>query len=378
MPGSSSRGLTGDLQALFDVGTCAGMTDGELIDRFQEVGGEHGEQAFEALVTRHGPMVLGVCRHFLTDPLALHDAFQATFLVLARRAGAIRDRECVGSWLYGVALRVAARGRANSIRREIRDRRVLGAVRSVVLPLLESRAGASIERADGAAVVHQEVGRLPEKYRSPVVLCYLEGLTHEEAATRLGCPVGTVRSRLSRARSTLRFRLTRRGISAPSAIGPLAAWLVGDAAASAAAAASAVLPEQLASSVARTATQFTFGQSAAAGSLPVAAAELAQGVLTTMLLKKLTIAGCVVLSLGIATTGGGALLLGRTHAQDPKPAADESGGEMRLSDRYSVRKPTTGALRRPVDVDPQLAKLLAAARAGRCAEGLLRRRAHDS
>jgi RNA polymerase sigma factor (sigma-70 family) len=359
MPGSSSQGLTGDLQALFDVGTCAGMTDGELIDRFQEVGGEHGEQAFEALVTRHGPMVLGVCRHFLTDPVALHDAFQATFLVLARRAGAIRDRECVGSWLYGVALRVAARGRANSIRREIRDRRVLGAVRSVVLPLLESRAGASIERADGAAAVHQEVGRLPEKYRSPVVLCYLEGLTHEEAATRLGCPVGTVRSRLSRARSTLRFRLTRRGISA---IGPLAAWLLSDTAASTAAAASAVLPAQLAPAVARTATQFTFGQPAA-GSLPVAAAELAQGVVTTMLLKKLTIAGCVVLSLGIATTGGGALFLGRTHAQDPKPAADGSGGEMRLSDRYSVRKPTTGALPRPVDVDPQLAKLLAAARA---------------
>jgi RNA polymerase sigma factor (sigma-70 family) len=363
MPGSSSQALTDDLQFLFDVGTFAGLTDGDLIDRFREVGAADGERAFEALVTRHGPMVLGVCRHFLTDPVALHDAFQASFLVLARRGGAIRNRESVGSWLYGVALRVAARGRVYSIRREIRDRRVIAAVRSTVVPTHESRADASVEVADGAAVVHQEVGRLPEKYRSPVVLCYLEGMTHEEAAARLGWPVGTVRSRLSQARSMLRVRLTRRGITAPSAIGPVAAWLVRDTAPSMAAAGSSVLPAGLAPSVARAATRFAFSQTAAAGSLPAAAAELAQGVLTTMLLKKLTIAGCIVLSLGIATTGGGALLLGRTHAQDPKPAADESGGEMRLSDRYSVRKPTTGALPRPVDVDPQLAKLLAAARA---------------
>ena len=84
MPGSSSQALTDHLQTLFDVGTCAGLTDGDLIDRFREVGAEDGERAFEALVTRHGPMVLGVCRHFLTDPVALHDAFQATFLVLAQ------------------------------------------------------------------------------------------------------------------------------------------------------------------------------------------------------------------------------------------------------------------------------------------------------
>ncbi len=353
MSGSSSQALTDHLQSLFDVGTCTGLTDGDLIDRFREVGAEDGERAFEALVTRHGPMVLGVCRHFLTDPVALHDAFQATFLVLARRAGAIRNRESVGSWLYGVALRVAVRGRANSIRREIRDRRAIEAARSVAVPLLEARGGACVDGADGAAVVHQEVGRLPEKYRSPVVLCYLEGLTHEEAATRLGWPVGTVRSRLSRARSTLRFRLTRRGITAPSAFGPLAAWLVRDTAPSMAAAGSSVLPAQLAPSVARAATRFTFSQSVATSSLQVGATELARGVLTIMLLKKLTIAGCVVLSLGIATVGGGALLIGRTQAQDPKPGADGSRGE--------IRKPTPAAFTRPADVDPQLAKLLAAA-----------------
>ena len=225
----------------------------------------------------------------------------------------------------------------------------------MAVPLLESRGGVCVESADGAAVIHQEVGRLPEKYRSPVVLCYLEGLTHEEAATRLGWPVGTVRSRLSQARSTLRFRLTRRGITAPSAFGPLAAWLVRDTAPSVAAAGSSVLPAQLAPSVARAATRFAFSQSVATGSLPVAATELAQGVLTTMLFKKLTIAGCVVLSLGIATVGGGALLIGRTYAQDPKPGPDGSRGE--------IRKPTTAAVNRPADDDPQLTKLLAAAHA---------------
>jgi RNA polymerase sigma factor (sigma-70 family) len=356
MPISCSQALTDHLQSLFDVGTCSGLTDGELIERFREGGGKDGERAFEALVTRHGPMVLGVCRHFLTDPVALHDAFQATFLVLARRAGAIRNRESVGSWLYGVALRVAARGRATSIRREIRDRRAIAAARCAVVPLIESRAGASVEGADGAEVVHQEVGRLPEKYRSPVVLCYLEGLTHEEAAARLGWPVGTVRSRLSWARNTLRFRLTRRGITAPSAAGPLLAWLVSDTAGRAAAAAPSVLPEGLAPSVARAATRFAFSQSVATGSLPVVAMELAQGVLTTMLLKKLTITGCVILSLGIATAGGGSLLFGRTQKEDPKPAAGGTGGD--------IRNPATPAVTKTVDdVDPELAKLLEAARA---------------
>ena len=139
---------------------------------------------------------------------------------------------------------------------------------------------------------------------------------------------------------------------------PLDRWLRGLSVTrlpSVAAAGSSVLPAQLAPSVARAATRFAFSQSVATGSLPVAATELAQGVLTTMLFKKLTIAGCVVLSLGIATVGGGALLIGRTYAQDPKPGADGSRGE--------IRKPTTAAVNRPADDDPQLTKLLAAAHA---------------
>src|SRR5581483_9116524 len=115
---------------------------------------------------RHGPMVLGICRNFLDDPGDVHDAFQATFLVLARRAGAIRKRDAVGSWLYGVAVRVAARARVASIRRRIRDRRTIAAAGTIAADGTDRRDPSRVEREDGAAIVHQEVGRLPEKYRA--------------------------------------------------------------------------------------------------------------------------------------------------------------------------------------------------------------------
>lgn len=129
MSRAATSTLGDQLAGLFGVGTCAGLSDGELLERFRTCRDEAGERAFEALVTRHGPMVLGVCRHCLDDEAEAHDAFQAVFLVLARRAGAIRKGESVGSWLYGVAVRVSARARAASIRRKVRDRRVLAAAR---------------------------------------------------------------------------------------------------------------------------------------------------------------------------------------------------------------------------------------------------------
>ncbi len=133
MPHASTQSLTSQLESLFDSGTCAGMTDGELLDRFRTSRDEGGERAFESLVTRYGPMVLGICRGFLDDPTDVHDAFQAVFLVLARRAGAIRKSESVGSWLYGVTVRVAARARATAIRRRVRERRVLAAASAAAL-----------------------------------------------------------------------------------------------------------------------------------------------------------------------------------------------------------------------------------------------------
>ena len=123
MAGATARAFGEPLETLFGAGTCAGLSDGQLLARFLAGRDEAGELAFEVLVKRHGPMVRGVCRQVLDDPNDVHDAWQAVFLVLARRADAIRNRESVGSWLHGVAVRVAARARVSAIRRGIRDRR---------------------------------------------------------------------------------------------------------------------------------------------------------------------------------------------------------------------------------------------------------------
>jgi len=189
-----------------DVGA---LTDDDLVERFLGQGGEEAEDAFRELVVRHGPMVLGVCRHVLDQHQDAEDAFQATFLVLARKAGSIRDRRVLGSWLYEVAYRIAVRARAHAVRRRTQERQ--GAEMSVTAP--EYDAGWNELRP----VLHEEVNRLPEKYRTPVVLCYLEGKTNEEVAQMLRWPVGTVKGRLSRARELLRSRLTRRGLALSAA-----------------------------------------------------------------------------------------------------------------------------------------------------------------
>ena len=132
MAGATVRAVHEPFQTLFGAGTCAGLSDRDLLARFIAGRDEAGELAFEVLVKRHGPMVQGVCRHVLDDPSDVHDSFQAVFLVLARRAGAIRNRDSVASWLYGVALRVAARARVSAIRRGVRDRRTARAARANV------------------------------------------------------------------------------------------------------------------------------------------------------------------------------------------------------------------------------------------------------
>src|SRR5262249_7047902 len=152
---------------------------------------------------RFGPIVLGVCRRVLRNPSDVEDAFQATFLVFVRRAPALRDRALLGDWLYGGAHPGATPARMDAGRREERDR---GAGQ----PSTIDEFGAA-EHAEALAMLDDEVARLPEKFRAPLVLCYFEGRTHEEAARRLAWPVGTVRSRMARARDLLRARLTRRG-----------------------------------------------------------------------------------------------------------------------------------------------------------------------
>ncbi len=162
------------------------------------------EVAFAALLARHGPLVLGACRRLLANPADVEDAFQATFLVLVRKAGSLRDRRLLGAWLYKVAYRIALRARAEANKRTPRE------PEAVATFLADD-----LERRELRQVIDEEIVRLPRRFRGPVVLCYLEGLNHEEAAQRLGCPQGTVNSRLAAARERLRVRLSRRGL-APS------------------------------------------------------------------------------------------------------------------------------------------------------------------
>src|SRR5262249_34111246 len=160
-------------------------TDRQLLQRFAS---GHDETAFTALVGRHGPMVLGVCRRVLHSIHDAEDAFQATFLVLARKAGSVRQPDALGNWLYGVAYRTALEARTRAAKRRAREREL--AEEPPVEP------GGAIDWSDLRAVLDGEVNRLPDKYRSPFVLCYLEGRTNEEAARLLRCPKGTILSRL--------------------------------------------------------------------------------------------------------------------------------------------------------------------------------------
>ncbi len=195
-------------QALLGLGAAGALTDGQLLERFVAA---RNELAFAALMDRHGAIVLRACGSALRDPNDVEDAFQATFLLLVRKAATIRRRDSVGSWLFGAALRVAACARTRARRRRESERRAAARAGEV-----DRRRGFGPDEAE--AILHEEIARLPEKYRDPVVLCYLEGLTHEQAAARLRWPVGTVHTRLARARASLRARLARRGLATETAV----------------------------------------------------------------------------------------------------------------------------------------------------------------
>lgn len=190
--------VTSAIESLLRSGTLVGLSEQELLDRFVREG---DRRAFEAIVARHGPLVHAVCQQILADANDVEDAFQATFLVLIRRASSVRRPGSLASWLHGVAYRIALR-----IKRGNRTGRLL------VDPPGE-RSPCPIELREDLAVLHQEIDRLPPKYRLPIVLCYLEGMTHDGAAMELHWPVGTVRGRLARARDRLRERLTRRDVT---------------------------------------------------------------------------------------------------------------------------------------------------------------------
>ena len=214
MAAGQSGAVLRDIQTLFDIGTASGLSDRQLLERFAHARDAAGDAAFEALVLRHGPMVLRVCRNVLRNSTDAEDAFQATFLVLVRRRGSIGRFESVGGWLNGVACRVAARARvAASRRRTVEERAGLRIVHA-----FDSAEDNDASRLEFGVFVQEEVRRLPAKYRDVVVRCYWQGLTHEQVAAELSCPLGTVRSRLGRARDLLRRRLMRRGLAPLAAI----------------------------------------------------------------------------------------------------------------------------------------------------------------
>jgi RNA polymerase sigma factor (sigma-70 family) len=177
-------------------------SDSQLLDSFVK---ERDSVAFRNLVVRHGPAVLQVCRGVLQDAHEAEDAFQATFLVLVRRAPSIQDAESLGGWLRGVAYRTAVRARCRNVQRRVFERTLSG-----MPPYEHSQPEMAAELRQ---MIREELDRLPSSYREPLFLCYMEGLTHQEAASRLGWPVGTVKARLVRGRRLMRERLDRRGAS---------------------------------------------------------------------------------------------------------------------------------------------------------------------
>ena len=202
----TSANLVRDFRALFGSGTLAGSGDGLLLERFIT---RRDEVAFEELMARHGPVVLSICRRWLDDPRDVEDAFQATFLILVRKAASLRDRDALSSWLYGVALRVVRRARSNAMRRRTREQPISAE------PVGCGRDPEECTGSELSAIVDEEIRRLPEPQQIAVILCLLEGYTHEAAAKELGWPLGTVKSRIAAARQTLTRRLSRRGL-APS------------------------------------------------------------------------------------------------------------------------------------------------------------------
>ncbi len=266
-----------------------GTSDGQLLARFAAHRDELAEVAFTILVRRHGPMVLRVCEQILGDRHAAEDAFQVTFLVLARRASSIRQPELLGHWLHGVALRTAREVKMQQLKRKQRE-----AARSEEIanePIAAAdRPDLQLVCCEELEALHDEVARLPERYRVPVVLCELEGLSYQQAALKLRCPVGTIGVRLKRARQRLRERLIRRGV-APTA-GLLGALLCAEDAC-------ASVPPVLVESTVQAAMGFAASTSATAGLVSVGVVAVSEAVLWTMALARLKAAMSLAMAFGI-------------------------------------------------------------------------------
>jgi RNA polymerase sigma factor (sigma-70 family) len=282
---NGQQSFSRDIQTLFENGATGELTDRQLIERFKARENESAELAFTVLVERHGPMVFHACRSILRDRHAAEDAFQATFLILSRKAGSLYLRDSVGPWLFGTACRVARCARTAAFRRRAHEQKAA----ELTAPTVDDPSW-----DDRDAVLREELFRLPERYRLAVMMCDLYGLTQEQAARQLGWPSGTVRSRLARGRGRLRDQLTRRGL-APNAV-PIGTSL-----------ARRGVPAALAASTVENALSFAAGR-AAMGIATSSAIAFTEGVVTVMLMSKLKLILAVVLAGGVLV--GSTTLLG--------------------------------------------------------------------
>jgi RNA polymerase sigma factor (sigma-70 family) len=293
----SSGAVAGQLGSLYSLGAAGGLTDGQLLERFlTRDDPTAAEAAFTALVDRHGAMVLSVCRRELGDLHDAYDAFQATFLVLVSKASTIRHRDSVGGWLFGIARRVSARARIEGARR----RRHLERVGLERFACEDGSPSTSAEPEIDYAPLMDEVHRLPERFRAPVVLHYFEGLSAEATAQRLGCARGTVLSRLSRARHRLKKRLESRGAS-PAVLIPAAdslmRWLP-----------PAPMPAWLAQGTVRAASSLGLAGAAIESVVPAKVAGLSRRVARTLALSRVGAIGSLIVlavvgvSIGLAAT----------------------------------------------------------------------------
>jgi RNA polymerase sigma factor (sigma-70 family) len=288
------------------------LTDGQLLEAHLR----HDEAALSDLVRRHAPMVWSVCRRILRNPQDAEDAFQATFLVLVRKARSISSRELLANWLYGVARQTALKARATAAQRASRERQV---------PVMPEPQIEENDFDDLPALVDAELSRLPRKLRGVIVLCDLEGKTRTEAARELGVPAGTVASRLTRARAKLGKRLSRFGLGA-SGTAPVALSV----------------PPSLVSSTIKAASQFAAGKVAAAV-VPAGVATLTEGVLRAMMVTKLKAAAVACVVVVLIAFGAGLLGFGSAAGQtgannnSNRPEvekADEAADVVQIGKRY--------------------------------------------
>jgi RNA polymerase sigma factor (sigma-70 family) len=281
---------------------CA-RTDGQLLQDFIT---HRSAAAFEGLVQRHGGMVIGVCRRVLGDAHDAEDAFQATFLVLARKAASVVPREMVGNWLYGVAHTTAVRVRAANAKRRAREKQVAN--------MPEPMAIEHDHRDELQQLVDDELARLPDKYRVPIVLCDLEGRSRREVAAQLALPEGTLSSRLTNARRMLARRLAARGFALSAASLPAA---FSHHAASA-------MPAALAQSTVKAATMAA-RDAVSAGVVSARTLVLTEGVVKTMFIAKLKMMAGVLLVLGMLAFGGAIGNRETALAQEERPPVDGAG-----------------------------------------------------